>query len=66
MFQKLQHSDICNQVKSCTKNGRHDQSKRELTVALSKTNCSKQCTFSIHNFTITHQLFASPDQRYKN
>ena len=33
MFQKLQQSDTCNQVKSCTKHGRPDQSQRELTVA---------------------------------
>ena len=33
-FQKLRHSDTCNQVKSCTKHGRPDQSQRELTVAL--------------------------------
>ena len=34
MFQKLRHSDTCNQVKSCTKHGRPDQSQRELNVAL--------------------------------
>ena len=32
--QKLRHPDTCNQVKSCTKRGRPDQSQRELTVAL--------------------------------
>ena len=35
MFHKLRHSDTCNQVKSCTKHGRPNQSQRELTVALS-------------------------------
>ena len=35
VFQKLRHSDTCNQVKSCTKDGKPDQSQRELTVALS-------------------------------
>ena len=34
LFQTLWHSDTCNQVKSCTKQGRPDQSQRELTVAL--------------------------------
>ena len=34
MFQKLRHSDTCNEVKTCTKHGRPDQSQRELTVAL--------------------------------
>ena len=33
-FQTLGNSDTCNQVKSCTKDGRHDQSQRELTVAV--------------------------------
>ena len=31
VFQKL-HSDTCNQVKSCTKHDRPDQSQRKLTV----------------------------------
>ena len=34
IVQKLRHSDTCNQVKSCTKHGRPDQSQQELTVAL--------------------------------
>ena len=34
VLQKLRHSDTFNQVESCTKHGRPDQSQRELTVAL--------------------------------
>ena len=34
VFQKLRQSDTGNQVKSCTKHGRPDQSERKLTVAL--------------------------------
>ena len=37
VFQKLGHSNTCNQVKSCTKHGRPNQSQRKLTVALQKT-----------------------------
>ena len=33
-LQKLRYFDTCNQVKSCTKHGRPDQSQWELTVAL--------------------------------
>ena len=33
MFQKIRHSGTCNQVKSCTKHGRPDQSQRENAVA---------------------------------
>ena len=33
VFQKLQHSDTCSQVKSCTKHGRPNQFQRKLTVA---------------------------------
>ena len=36
MFQKLWHSDTCNQVKSCTKDERPNQSQWELTVAFNK------------------------------
>ena len=34
MFQKLRHSNTCNEDKSCTKYGWPDQSQRKLTVAL--------------------------------
>ena len=34
VFQKLQYYDTCNQVKSCTKHGRPNQSQRKQTVAL--------------------------------
>ena len=37
MFQKLRHSDTCNQAKSCTKHGRPDQSQRELTIVLNSS-----------------------------
>ena len=33
---KLRHSDTCNQVKSCTKHGRPDQSQRKLYRSLNK------------------------------
>ena len=44
MFQKLRHSDTCNQVKKCIKHGRSDQSQRELTVAWKTSifQCSKK------------------------
>ena len=37
--EKLWYSDRCNQVKSCTKHGRLDQSQRKLIVALSHLPC---------------------------
>ena len=48
MFQKLQQSDTCNPVKSCTKHGRPDQSQRELTVALTKHTSMKIVHFSCY------------------
>ena len=36
---KLRHSDTCNQVQSCTKHGRPDQTQQELTVALNVYVC---------------------------
>ena len=37
VFQKLRHPDMHNQVKSCTKHGRPDQSQQKLTVDLVST-----------------------------
>ena len=67
VFQKLRHSDTCNQVKSCIKHGRPDQSQRKLTVALKQDGLTykikeklkdkiikstKQITFSIIDINI--------------
>ena len=34
VFQNLRHSDKCNQIKSCIKHGRPNQSQRKLTETL--------------------------------
>ena len=42
VFQKLRHSDTCNQVKSCTKYGRPDKSQRDFNVALMPYNSPRK------------------------
>ena len=53
VFQKLRPSNTCNQVKSCTKHGRSDQSQRELTVALRRQTSTG---FIGNGMTVTRKL----------
>ena len=62
MFQKLRHSDTCNQVKSCTKHGRPNQSQRKLNVAL-KADCTIQLMF-FHNTLIFQYIIEGMQQQY--